>query len=559
MVRAALLLLASIAFAQQTTIPFKEADFVARDFTFHTGEKLAELRLHYTTVGQPKRDPDGKIRNAVVIMHGTGGSGRAFLGAGFGGELFGKDQPLDASKYYIVLPDSVGHGGSSKPSDGLRAKFPHYNYEDMVRADYRLLTEGLGIERMRLVMGTSMGAMHSWIFGYLYPEFMDALLPLASAPVEIAGRNRMFRAMIMQAIKSDAEYKDGEYTKPPVTGLIAAQYALWMMTSSPIQLHRANPSRERADAAVTALRERAARTDANDMMYQYASSSDYNPSPHLGKIRAPLWAINSADDEVNPPELGILEREIQKVARGRYILIPTSEETRGHGTHSRAVVWKKHLTDLLEVSEPLVSAFSPRDFAVTADPKSAEWSDAPRVTASRDYLGQPIAGPPMEIRSRWTKEHLYLFYSCPYNELNLKPDPNVKAETAQLWNWEVAEAFIGSDYDRIGHYKEFQVSPQGEWIDLDINRHDPKAQQFMAWNSGFTVAARIDAQAKVWYGAMKIPWKSIDARPPEVGRELRIGLYRIAGKEPNKSYYSWKATGSKSFHVPKSFGTLRLQ
>ena len=327
-----------------------EGDWIARDFVFKTGEKLAELRLHYTTLGKPSRDAAGRVNNAVIVMHGTGGTGRPFLGAGFGGELFGKGQPLDANRYFIILPDAIGHGRSSKPSDGLRAKFPHYDYEDMVRAHYLLVKEGLGIDRLRLVTGTSMGGMHTWIWGYLYPDFMDALMPLASAPVEIAGRNRMFRAMIMQAIKSDPDWNNGEYKKPPMNGLIAAQYALWMMTSSPMQLHRTNPTHDRSDAAVTALRERASRVDANDQLYQYDCSTTYNPSPHLEKIKAPLWAINSADDEVNPPELGILEREIKKVARGRYILIPTSEDTRGHGTHSRAAVWKNYLSELLHLT-----------------------------------------------------------------------------------------------------------------------------------------------------------------------------------------------------------------
>jgi homoserine O-acetyltransferase len=347
MVRPLLLLAAAIA-CQAQQFPNTEGDFLAKNFTFHTGETLAELRLHYTTLGAAQRDPAGHVRNAVIVMHGTGGTGRAFLGPGFAGELFGKDQPLDITKYFVILPDAIGHGGSSKPSNGLHMKFPHYDYEDMVKADYRLVTEGLGVDHLRLVMGTSMGAMHSWIWGYLYRDFMDALLPLASAPVEIAGRNRMFRAMIMQAIQSDPDWKDGEYTKPPLNGLIAAQYALWMMTSSPLQLHKTNPTHEKADAAVAALRERAARVDANDMLYQYDCSTDYNPSPHLGEIKAPLFAINSADDEVNPPELGILEREIRKVAHGRYILIPTSEETRGHGTHSRAAVWKQYLVELLK-------------------------------------------------------------------------------------------------------------------------------------------------------------------------------------------------------------------
>jgi homoserine O-acetyltransferase len=349
------------ALAQQTTLPNKEGDYIAHDFTFHTGEKMAELRLHYTTLGQPARDASGHVRNAVIIMHGTGGSGRPFLGAGFGGELFGPGQPLDITKYYIILPDAIGHGKSSKPSDGLHMKFPHYDYEDMVRGDYVLLHDGLGVDHLRLAMGTSMGAMHTWVWGYLYPDFVDALMPLASAPVEIAGRNRMFRAMIMQAIQSDPDWKDGEYTKPPVNGLIAAQYGLWMMTSSPLQLHKTNPTHEKADEAVKALRERAQRVDANDMLYQYDSSTDYNPSPHLGQIKAPLFAVNSADDEVNPPELGILEREIRKVARGRYILIPTSDETRGHGTHSRAALWKNYLLELLSESEPRARLLDPKD------------------------------------------------------------------------------------------------------------------------------------------------------------------------------------------------------
>jgi homoserine O-acetyltransferase len=560
MVRSLLLLAAATlgCAQQQPAFPSKEADFIAKDFTFHTGEKMAELRLHYTTLGEPRRDAAGHVRNAVIVMHGTGGTGRAFVSAGFGGELFGKGQPLDINDYFVILPDAIGHGGSSRPSNGPHMKFPHYDYEDMVRADYRLVTEGLGVDHLRLVMGTSMGAMHTWIWGYLYPEFMDALMPLASAPVEIAGRNRMFRAMIMQAIRSDPAWKDGEYTAPPADGLIAAQYALWMMTSSALQLHKTNPTHEKSDAAVVALRERALRTDANDMLYQFDSSTDYNPQPHLGKIRAPLFAVNSADDEVNPPELGILEREIPKVARGRYILIPTSDETRGHGTHSRAAVWKNHLVELMRLSEPLASAAAAADFDLDLNPESGEWAAAPRLTLSLDYLGQAVAGPPTEVRSRWTKDNLYLFYICPYDDLNLKPDPNPAVETPQLWNWDVAEAFIGSDYDRISRYKEFQVSPQSEWVDFDIDRDDQRGQQGMAWNSGYLVKGRIDTRAKVWYGAMRIPWKSIDTRAPEAGRELRIGLYRISGHDPKK-FYAWHPTGSKSFHVPKAFGTLRLQ
>jgi homoserine O-acetyltransferase len=352
MVRSLLLLLLSAALRAQTAAPPVEGEWVARDFTFKSGDKLPQLRLHYITLGAPVRDAAGRVRNAVLIMHGTTGSGRVFLSEQFGGELFGPGQPLDATRYFIILPDAIGHGRSSKPSDGLHMKFPHYDYDDMVRADYLLIHDGLKVDHLRLVMGTSMGGMHTWVWGETYPDFMDALMPLACAPVAIAGRNRMFRAMIIQAIRSDPDWKNGEYTQPPANGLIAAQYALWMMTSSPLQLHQANPTREQADAAVAALRQRALAADANDLLYAFESSTDYDPSPRLEKIQAPLFAINSADDVVNPPELGILEREIRRVPHGRYILIPTSSETRGHGTHSRAVLWKSYLLELLRQSEP---------------------------------------------------------------------------------------------------------------------------------------------------------------------------------------------------------------
>jgi homoserine O-acetyltransferase len=317
-----------------------EGDWTVRDFRFHAGETLPELRLHYTTVGNPSAD------SAVLIMHGTGGSGRAFLSQQFGGQLFGPGQPLDATKYYIILPDGLGSGKSSKPSDALKMKFPHYDYADMVAAQYRLVTEHLGVKHLRLVMGTSMGAMHTWMWGEMYPDFMDALMPLASAPVEIAGRNRLLRKMIMEAIRSDPEWKNGDYEKQP-KGLRAAQYALTMMTSSPLQMYKQNPTREQADAAFDQLMANAMRRDANDMLYQYDCSSDYNPSPDLEKIKARLIAVNSADDEVNPPELGILEREIKRVKNGRYVLIPTGEETRGHGTHSIAKLWKQYVVELL--------------------------------------------------------------------------------------------------------------------------------------------------------------------------------------------------------------------
>jgi homoserine O-acetyltransferase/O-succinyltransferase len=349
-----LLLAPAAALAQPATPTYPNqvaGDFVVRNFQFHSGATLDELRLHYITIGKPTRDAGGHVNNAVLILHGTGGSGEPFLRGNFGGELFGPGEPLDADTHFLILPDGVGHGRSSKPSDGLHARFPHYDYEDMVRAQFRLLQDGLNVDHLRLVIGTSMGAMHTWVWGYLYPDAMDALLPLASAPVEIAGRNRMFRAMIIQAIRGDPEWKGGEYTNQPVNGLIAAEYALWMMTSSPLQLQKVNPTRDKADSAVATLRERARQLDANDMLYQFEASGDYNPEPHLGDIRAPLWAINSADDEVNPPELGQVAREIEKVPHGRYILIPTSDQTRGHGTHSQAAVWKQYLVELLQLTK----------------------------------------------------------------------------------------------------------------------------------------------------------------------------------------------------------------
>ena len=322
------------AFAANFPDPVQD-DFIVRDYKFADGQTLPELKIHYTTVGKPVKDAVGLVRNAVIIMHGTGGSGTAFLGATFGGALFAPGGLLDATKYFIILPDDLGHGKSSKPSDGLRLKFPNYTYEDMVRLEYRLVTEKLGVNHMRLVMGTSMGAMHTWMWGYMYPAFMDALMPLASAPVEIGGRNRMLRDMVIQSIRTDPDFNNGDYTRP-LRGMFGAEFALFMMTSSPLQLLKQAPTREQADKLFETrfIEQRSRWPDPNDMLYAYECSRDYNPAPHLEEIRAPLYAINSADDQVNPPELGILEREIKHVKRGRYILIPISDKTRGHGTHS---------------------------------------------------------------------------------------------------------------------------------------------------------------------------------------------------------------------------------
>jgi homoserine O-acetyltransferase len=327
-----------------------ENDYTVHDFAFRSGEKLADVRLHYIALGTPRRDAAGHVNNAVLIMHGTGGTGHAFLSEQFAGVLLGPGQPLDIARYYIILPDAIGHGKSSKPSDGLHQKFPHYDYYDMVRAQYLLVHDGLKIDHLRLVMGTSMGAMHTWLWGELYPDFMDALMPLASAPIEIAGRNRILRDMIIDSIRTDPDFHDGEYTTQ-IRGLFAAEYALYIMTSSPLQQQKSAPTRDAADEAFQQIKRRALGLDANDMVYQFDASRSYNPEPDLEKIRAPLYAINSADDVVNPPELGILDREIRHVAHGRYILIPTSDETRGHGTHSRPIVWQKYLLELLAESE----------------------------------------------------------------------------------------------------------------------------------------------------------------------------------------------------------------
>ena len=328
-----------------------EGDYVVKDFRFASGESLPELRLHYATFGHPERDARGMNRNAVLILHGTGGSGRQFLRDVFAGVLFGPGEPLDTTRYYIVLPDGIGHGRSSKPSDGLHARFPHYTYDDMVRAHYRLLTEHLGVNHLRLVMGTSMGGMQTWVWGETYPDFMDALMPLASLPVEIAGRNRTQRKMVLDAIRTDPAWQNGEYTTQP-RGVTTALYILMIMGSAPRQWQKVAPTRVAADSILDDyVRSRLAQTDANDMIYQFDASRFYNPAPSLERIVGPLVAVNSADDEINPPELGIMEREIRRVKHGRYVLIPISDKTRGHGTHTLAALWKDELARLLRESE----------------------------------------------------------------------------------------------------------------------------------------------------------------------------------------------------------------
>ena len=328
-----------------------EGDEVLRDFKFASGEALPELRMHYLTLGQPQHDAAGVVRNAVLIMHGTGGSGATFLQPVFGGELFGAGQPLDAAKFFIVIVDGVGHGQSSKPSDGLRAKFPHYGYRDMVEADYRMLTEALGVNHARLIMGTSMGALHTWLWGELHPEFMDALMPLAAVPAQISGRNRVWRRVIIDAIRNDPAWRDGNYiTQPP--SLRTAIEMLYLMSSNPVLRQQEATTLANTDAVLDAFVAYYLKTDdANDMLYAVEASRDYDPNPALEKIRAPLLAVNSADDLINPPELGILEREIKRVPRGRMVMIPLSPDSRGHGSHTIAKLWKDELVKLLAESE----------------------------------------------------------------------------------------------------------------------------------------------------------------------------------------------------------------
>ncbi len=343
-------LAANFAWAAEYPAPV-ENDFTIRDFKFASGETLPELRLHYRTLGEPQKDAQSKVTNAVLITHGTTGSGAQFIRPEFAGELFGKDQPLDATKFFIVLPDGIGHGKSSKPSDGMHAKFPPYGYIDMVEAQYRLLTEGLSVDHARLVMGTSMGGMHTWLCGELHPDFMDALMPLASLPTQISGRNRAWRRMVIDAIRNDPAWEGGEYkTQPP--SLHTAAEMLWFMSSNPVLRQKDAPTLSKTDEILDKFVEQIVKTDdANDVLYALEASHDYDPGPNLEKIQAPLLAINFADDLINPPELGILEREVKRVPHGRAIVVPFSDKTRGHGSHTLAALWKDQLVDLLKETE----------------------------------------------------------------------------------------------------------------------------------------------------------------------------------------------------------------
>jgi homoserine O-acetyltransferase len=328
-----------------------EGDFVLRDFRFVSGQTLPELKLHYRSYGMPQRDAEGHVRNAVLILHGTGGTGAQFIRPEFSGELFGPGGVLDVSRYYVILPDGIGHGGSSKPSDGLRAKFPNYGYEDMLRAQHLLVTEGLKVDHLRLVMGTSMGGMHTWLWGQRYPAMVDALMPLASLPTQISGRNRVWRRLIIDAIRHDPAWNDGQYTRQPPS-LRTATEMLMFMSSNPVLRQQQMPGIEESDAVIDAAITNGERSsDANDTLYQLEASYDYDPAPGLDKIVAPLLALNTADDLINPPELGILEREVRRVPHGQAVVLPLGPETRGHGSHTVARLWKDRLAQLLAASE----------------------------------------------------------------------------------------------------------------------------------------------------------------------------------------------------------------
>ena len=331
--------------------PIKEADYSVHDFRFRSGETMAQVRIHYTMLGQPHRGADGAIDNAVMVLHGTGGTGKQFLQPQFADELYGPGQPLDIRKYWIILPDGVGHGGSSKPSDGLHMRFPKYDYDDMVELQHRMLSDGLGIKHMRLIMGTSMGCMHGFVWGEMYPDYARALMPMACEPVQIAGLNRMWRQLAIDGIEADPAWAGGEYAKEPVLGLRVASSLSVIVGGAPLNLQKLYPTR---DAAAAAARERVAKDlagrDANDMIYQLDSSRNYDPSPKLEKITAPMMWINSADDFINPRNFPYAQAAVKRMPNARFRLVPETDDTHGHGTHTWAVNWKQDLVELLQRS-----------------------------------------------------------------------------------------------------------------------------------------------------------------------------------------------------------------
>jgi len=327
----------------------EEGDYVAKDFKFASSETLPELKLHFRTLGKPVRDAKGHITNAVLVLHGTGGSGQQFLSPQFAEELYGAGQPLDIGKYFVILPDGIGHGKSSKPSDGMHAHFPSYDYADMVAAHHLLLTKGLGVDHLRLIFGTSMGCMHSFVWGETFPGFMDALMPMACLPVQIAGRNRIWRKMVMDGIRNDPDWNGGEYKEEPKQAVRIALEFLIIAGSAPLPMQRSLSTRDAADKFLEDYFEsHASSLDVNDLLYQLNASRNYDPSPQLEKITARIMWMNSGDDFINPPELGVAQREAKRLKNGNFILIPASEQTHGHGSHTWAVLWKQQLSELLQ-------------------------------------------------------------------------------------------------------------------------------------------------------------------------------------------------------------------
>ena len=336
-----------------TQWPVKDNLYTAHNFRFATGETLPALNLHYLTLGTAHRNAQGHVDNAVLLLHGTGGNRRTLLNPVFADVLFGPGQPLDITHYFLILPDDIGQGDSSKPSDGLRMKFPHYDYDDMVRSQHQMLVDGLGVDHLRLVLGTSMGCMQSFVWGETYPGFADALMPLACLPTEIAGRNRMMRYMAIENIEKDPAWQDGNYTTQPTLGLRTANEMLLIMGSAPLVQQKTAPTREAAEKYVdNYLARTVANTDANDLIYYVDASRNYNPSEHLDRITVPVMYINSADDFINPPELGIAQTMAKRMPHAKFVLIPISNATRGHGTHTQAALWKDHLIELLQQSQP---------------------------------------------------------------------------------------------------------------------------------------------------------------------------------------------------------------
>ncbi len=343
---------AGVGQAAPAAWPTADGTYTIDHFQFKDGVTIDHLRLHYLTLGQPHRDAAGHVDNAVLLLHGTGGDAHSLLNPLFSDVLFVPGGVLDITKYFVILPDDIGHGASSKPSDGLHARFPQYDYDDMVRSQYMMLTEGMHVDHLRLILGTSMGCMQSFVWGETYPGYAQALAPFACLPVELAGRNRMMRYMAIQAIKQDPAWMGGEYKTEPVEGLKTANEMLLVMGSSPLQMQKGEPTRELAEKWVDDYLAKAmARTDANDMIYYINASRNYNPAPKLATITVPVLWINSADDYINPPELGIAQKMVKEMPRAKFVLLPITDQTRGHGTHTSAAVWKDYLAEFMRETE----------------------------------------------------------------------------------------------------------------------------------------------------------------------------------------------------------------